>query len=255
MTSFTLAGFTAARRALGLVALSALFAAPVQAQSTLSDTQKKQVKELVREYILENPEIITEAVGLLQAKEEKAKAARVAAAIRANRAALFNPPEGTMLGNPKGDVTLVEFFDYNCGYCKQLFPRLTETLKEDPKVRLVVKEFPILGNPSVVAARAALASRKQNKYAAFHAALMGHRGSLSEESMMKIAADVKLDVKKLQADMKAPEINEVIARNHQLAQELGIEGTPAIVIGETLVPGALQKDHLKELVAAERKAK
>lgn len=233
--------------------LAAAFATPAFAQSALSDAQKKEVRGLVREYILANPEIITEAVQLLQEKEEKAKTAKVTAAIKSNRAALVNPPEGTVLGNPKGDVTVVEFFDYNCGYCKQLYPTLMDTVKEDGKIKLVVKEFPILGNPSVVASRAALAARKQNKYTEFHMAMLSHRGSLSEETIMKLAADVKLDVKKLQADMKAPEINEILTKNHALAQELGIEGTPAIVIGETLVPGALQKDHLQELIADARK--
>ncbi len=254
MQGLLTARLKAVGRGASLVALTALFAAPALAQSAFSEAQKKEVKALVREYILQNPEIVTEAVALLQEKEEKAKAGRVTAAINSNKAALFNPPEGTVLGNPKGDVTLVEFFDYNCGYCKQVFPTLMDTVKEDGKIKLVVKEFPILGNPSVVASRAALASRKQNKYTEFHTAMLSHRGSLTEESIMKIAADVKLDVKKLQADMKAPEINEILQRNHALAQQLGIEGTPAIVVGETLVPGALQKDHLKELIAAARKS-
>lgn len=233
---------------------AAAFAAPAFAQSgALSEAQKKEVRGLVREYILQNPEIITEAVQVLQAREEKQKGEKVTAAIKSNKAALTNPPEGTVLGNPKGDVTLVEFFDYNCGYCKQLYPTLMDTVKEDGKIKLVVKEFPILGNPSVIAARAALAARNQKKYAELHMAMLSHRGSLSEEVIMKLAADVKLDVKKLQADMKAPEINEILTKNHALAQELGIEGTPAIVIGETLVPGALQKDHLKELIADARK--
>jgi protein-disulfide isomerase len=242
------------RAAAGALALAGIVAAPAHAQNAaLSDAQKKEVRALVREYILANPEIITEAVSLLQEKEEKAKASKVVAAINANKAALFSPPEGTVLGNPKGDVTLVEFFDYNCGYCKQVYPTLMEALKEDGKVKLVVKEFPILGPGSVVASQAALASRKQNKYAQFHMALLSHRGQLNEDSIMKIAADIKLDVKKLREDMKAPEINDVLKKNHQLAQDLGIEGTPAIIVGETLVPGALQKDHLKELIADARK--
>ncbi len=253
MTSLFTDGYKRACRVAGIAAMAVVFTSPVLAQGAFSEAQKKEMKALVREYILENPEIISEAVALLQDKEEKAKAAGVVAAITKNKAALFNPPEGTVLGNPKGDVTLVEFFDYNCGYCKQVFPTLMETVKEDGKVKLVVKEFPILGNPSVVASRAALASRKQNKYTEFHTAMLSHRGSLTEETIMKIAADVKLDVKQLQADMKAPEINEVLSKNHQLAQALGIEGTPAIIVGETLVPGALQKDHLKELIAGARK--
>jgi protein-disulfide isomerase len=253
MLSFNLIGAKSAWRAAGFLAAIALVAPPAVAQAAFSDAQKKEMKALVREYILENPEIISEAVQLLQEKEEKAKASKVVAAITSNKAALFSPPEGTVLGNPKGDVTLVEFFDYNCGYCKQVYPTMMETLKEDGKIKLVMKEFPILGNPSVIASRAALASRKQNKYTEFHMAMLSHRGSLTEETIMKLAADVKLDVKKLQADMKAPEINEILAKNHQLAEALGIEGTPAIVVGETLVPGALQKDHLKELIADARK--
>ncbi|MGE3476700.1 MAG: DsbA family protein [Rhodospirillaceae bacterium] len=240
--------------AISALALSGLVTAPAFAQNAaLSDAQKKEVRALVREYILANPEIITEAVSLLQDKEEKAKASKVVAAINANKAALFTPPEATVIGNPKGDVTVVEFFDYNCGYCKQVYPTVMETLKEDGKIKLVLKEFPILGPGSVVASQAALAARKQNKYQDFHMAMLSHRGQLNEDSIMKIAADVKLDVKKLREDMKAPEITEILKKNHQLAQDLGIEGTPAIVVGETLVPGALQKDHLKELIADARK--
>ena len=245
-----------ARRAASLAVAASLLAAPALAASTtstLSDAQKKEVKALVREYILENPEIISEAVQILQDKEEKAKLAQVSAVITNNKAALFSPPEGTVLGNPKGDVTLVEFFDYNCGYCKQFYPTMMDTVKQDGKIKLVVKEFPILGNSSVAAARAALASRKQNQYTEFHMAMLSHKGSLTDDAIMKIAADVKLDVKKLQDDMKAPEINEIIMKNHQLAEQLGINGTPAMIVGETLVPGAIQKDHLQELIAAARK--
>jgi protein-disulfide isomerase len=247
--------FKTARRFVLFTSMAALLSTPAAAQNAgaLTEAQKKEIRGLVREYILQNPEIIPEAVQILQEREESKKTAQAVSAIRANKAALFSPPEGTVLGNPKGDVTVVEFFDYNCGYCKQVFPTMMETVKEDGKVKLVVKEFPILGNPSVVAARAALAARKQNKYAELHTAMLTHRGSLTEDTIMKLAADVKIDVKKLQVDMKAPEINEILARNHKLAQDLGIQGTPAIVIGETLVPGALQKDHLKELIADARK--
>ena len=254
MTSLFTDGYKRACRVAGIAAMAVVFTSPVLAQGAFSEAQKKEMKALVREYILENPEIISEAVALLQDKEEKAKAAGVVAAITKNKAALFNPPEGTVLGNPKGDVTLVEFFDYNCGYCKSLFPSLLETIKADGQVKLVLKEFPILGPSSIVASKAALASVKQNKYSEFHIALIGHKGALTEDSIMKVAKDVGLDVDRLQKDMKGDDIQKTIQRNEDLGKALQVNGTPAIVIGNTFVPGAISKDELKKLITEARKS-
>ena len=241
-----------------LLAPGALFpsmavAADSKAPSTLSPAQKAEFKGLVREYILENPEIISEAIDAMQAKETKAKADKQSAVVNARKQEIFNPAEGTIIGNPKGDVTVVEFFDYNCGYCKSMFQAIIEALKDDPKIRLVLKELPILGPSSVTAARAALAARKQDKYRDIHLALLSHKGGLNDDAIMQIAKGIGLDVKKLQADMQSPEITAIIAKNRNLADELGIDGTPALFIGSAFVPGAIQKDQLVELIASARK--
>ena len=237
-----------------LCAVVGLFSAPLRAEDKngLSSQQRGEVKNLVREYIFENPEIISEAIVALQAKEEQASAEKQAQALIVHRKALFDPSEDTVIGNPKGDVTVVEFFDYNCGYCKSMFPAVREILEEDDDLRMVMKEFPILGPASLVAARAALASREQGKYSELHMALLGHRGSLNQDVVVGIAKDIGLDVDKLLEDMKKPEINDILADNMALAQDLGISGTPALIVGETIVPGAIGKGQLRELIANAR---
>lgn len=239
---------------LALFAAIGVLAVPLVAQdkNRFSDQQRDQVKELVREYILENPEIISEAIMALQAREEEARADQQAAALSTHRNALLNPNENTIIGNPSGDVTVVEFFDYNCGYCKSMFPAVKEILEEDSDVRMVMKEFPILGPGSVIAARAALASREQGKYAELHMALLSHKGALNQNSVEAVAKNIGLNVEKLRVDMEKPEINEILGNNMALARDLGIEGTPALIIGKTLVPGAIGVDRLRNLIADER---
>ncbi|MBD24503.1 MAG: hypothetical protein CMG46_05795 [Candidatus Marinimicrobia bacterium] len=230
-------------------------AAPSCAQdkSAFSNNQREELKVLVREYILENPEIISEAIMALQVREERAKSEKQAQALTVHKTALLNPTEGTIIGNPDGDITVVEFFDYNCGYCKSMVPAIQEILEEDKNLRMVMKEFPILGQGSLIAARAALASHEQGKYEELHMALLSHKGPLNQQSVIKIANSIGIDVSKLVEDMKNPKINDVLAKNMALAQDLGIEGTPALVIGDTLVPGAIGKNRLLELIADARK--
>lgn len=222
-------------------------------QPALSPAQEDAVRALVREYILQHPEIITEAIKILQERERTQSADKSRQAIVALKSELFNDPAAPTLGNPKGDVTIVEFFDYRCGYCKQVAPAIAKLIEEDKNIRLVVKEFPILGPDSVIAARAALASVKQNKYAPFHWAMMGSKGQLDEAQIMRIAGQVGLDTKRLREDMAAGEIETAIKRTYGLAEALQIRGTPAFVIGEELVPGAVDIDALRSLVAKARK--
>ncbi len=160
-----------------------------------------------------------------------------------------------MLGNPDGDVTIVEFFDYQCGYCKTMAGPMRDLVKTDGKVRWVLKEFPILGPESMVAARASLAAHRQGKYETFHFTLMGLRGRLSEAAIWQAAAEAGLDIARLRQDMADPAIEALINTNYQLAQALQIEGTPAFAIGGTLVPGAAPKEHLSELVRRARAEK
>jgi protein-disulfide isomerase len=161
---------------------------------------------------------------------------------------IFHSGDDLVGGNPKGKVTLVEFFDYNCGYCKRAFPDVMKMIDGDKDLKLVMKEFPILGPGSVYAARAALASRKQGKYWNFHLAMMAHEGKIDEQVADRIAQATGLDVNKLRADMQADEVNQVISRNMQLADSLKIQGTPAFIIDETVIPGAVGFDALAAAV-------
>ena len=159
-----------------------------------------------------------------------------------------------MAGNPAGKVTVVEFFDYNCGYCKRSLPDVLKLIETDKDVKLVIKEFPILGPGSLVAAKAAVAARRQGKYWEFHLALMNEKGAIDEARVFEVAKTVGLDGAKLRRDMEDPEIAKIIARNHTTAEALGIQGTPAFVIDQTLVPGALGFEALTGAVAAVREA-
>lgn len=226
---------------------------PARAAEALSAAQKDEVKKLVREYIMENPAIISEAINALEAQADKAKIDKRAGVVLSRRQELLNPVEGTILGNPKGDVTVTEFFDYNCGYCKSMFPSVVELLKEDPKLRLVMKEYPILGPGSLTASRAALASRKQGKWADFHLALMGYKGQVSDSIIMVIAQNIGLDTKKLQEDMKDQAITDILIKNHSLADELAIDGTPQLIVGGNFLPGAVPKSELVAAIAQARK--
>jgi protein-disulfide isomerase len=236
-------------------ALAALLALPAAAQdkSAFTPAQKEQLKVLVREYLLENPEVLTEAIGKLQEKEEAKKNAERAAVIAQYKQDLYTPKENTVIGNLQGDVTIVEFFDYNCGYCKSMFADMLSVMKADGKIKVVTKEFPILGPGSVTASKAALASRTQRKYAEFHQALLNYKGGLNEAAINTVAKGVGLNVEKLQEDMKDPELDKIIDRNKMVAQELGVTGTPALLVGDTFVGGAIDKDRLTSLVAAARK--
>ncbi len=151
-------------------------------------------------------------------------------------------------------MTVVEFFDYNCPYCKRAMPEIDALLAEDGNIRLVLREWPILSEGSAIAARAALAARKQNKYAELHNALMGARAKLDEQSVLRIAGEVGLDVEQLKVDMQSPEVEEHIATSLRLAEALGFNGTPSFVVGDQLIPGFVEKAQLAEVVAAARAA-
>ena len=222
--------------AVAAVALGASFASAAQAgDDALTPAQEDAVRALARQVILDDPEIIAAALERLRGKRQ-AEARKDAIAAHADQ--LFSDPKSPVLGNPDGDVTLVEFFDYQCGYCRAVFPVVMEALEEDGEVRLVMKEFPILGPGSGYAARAALAARGQGRYAGFHGALMSLRGPLSEAAVDAAARDAGLDLKRLKVDMAAPAVDEQIAATMALARALTIDGTPAFVIGGALIQGA-----------------
>jgi protein-disulfide isomerase len=244
------------RRLAGLTFAALIMLAHPQARAdgALSPAQAESVRESVRDYIRENPEIIEEALQALQERSAAEAEMRTRQTIAALQDDLFHHPDAPVGGNPDGDVTLVEFFDYRCGYCKRVHPTVQELLARDSNIRLVYKELPILGADSVFAARAALAAHRQDpaKYSQLHDALMETRGSLDEASVMQIAAEVGLDPARLRQDMAAPEIDAAFQRNFRLAQALEISGTPSFVVGDTLVPGVASLETFQQLVARAR---
>ena len=220
------------------------FAQSVPAQSMTDD----QVKQLALEAILENPEIIMQAVAILQ-QREKEQAASGANTVRLE---VESDPNAPNLGNPEGDVTVVEFFDYNCPYCRSAGQTVQALLAADENVRVIYREWPILGDDSVMAARAALAAREQGKYEAFHWALMNGEGRVTEALIFKVARDLGMDVAQLEADMVSPAVEAHIALSNALAQQLGFTGTPAFIVGDKIAPGMLNLDEIAMLVAEAR---
>ncbi len=238
-----------------VLAVCVLGASPAAAaEDALSPGQQRAVEEVVRDYLRRNPEVLLEAIEAMRAKRDAEQQATVRKNLVSLRGDLENDPTSPVGGNPRGDVTIVEFFDYQCPYCKRVFPAVQTLLKTDGNIRYVFKEFPILGPQSVVAARAALAAWKldRDRYVPFHTALMQSKGRLSERKILDVAAEIGLDVERLRAAMADPGIDKVLARNAELARALDINGTPAFVIGENVVPGAVDLDTLTALVSAAR---
>ncbi|HEX9789348.1 MAG TPA: DsbA family protein [Kiloniellales bacterium] len=214
--------------------------------------QAQGIESIVREYLLAHPEVLVEALTEYQKRQKLAEEELRQQAIAARFQELTEDPAAPVLGNPEGDVVVIEFFDYRCPYCKKVAEMVRDAVADDGKVRLVMKEFPILGPQSVQAARAALAAALQNKYEAFHFALMLQPGDMSDIHIETIAGQVGLDVPRLRSDMKSPEIAAAIERNIALAEMVGIRGTPAFVIGKTLVPGAIDAETFRQLIAEAR---
>lgn len=212
---------------------------------------RRAFEGVVREYLLKNPAIIREAMQALRVQEEAEEQAATTQALEQYRAQLLLGEHSPIAGNPNGDITVVQFFDYNCGYCKRVVPAVAAVIKNDPNVRVVYKEFAILGPQSIVAARAALAARRQGKYHEFHVALMSAKQA-DAGSVAAICQHLDLDYAKLVKDMADPEITEELERNYRLATALGIRGTPAFVIGDRLVPGAVDERAITEIIVAER---
>ena len=222
--------------------------------ATADGMDEDRIKELVLEAIRENPGIVFEAAQLFEQQQQALQAQAAAQVLDTEKATLENDPNAPVLGNPDGDVTVVEFFDYNCPYCRRVKPEMEALLAADPNVRVVYREWPILGDGSVFAARAALASRNQGKYEEFHWAMMQLKERAEEASILRTAEDIGLDVAQLRSDMNGPEIEEHIQTSMRLAQSLGFSGTPSFVIGDSLAPGLIQADQMIELVDQARAA-
>jgi protein-disulfide isomerase len=236
-----------ARRGLSKIVLATVLAAFPVTTVAAQELNEADIKRLALEAILEKPEILIEALSILQERENVALAEAQTDALSELRDDFEqNAP---IFGNLDGSVTLVEFFDYNCGYCRRAAPEVKAVLEASKDVRIIYREFPILGPGSEVAARASLAARNQGKYQQFHEAMMALNGQAVEASVMKIAGDVGLDLEVLKTDMQSELVNEHIAASLRLAEALGITGTPTFVLGDEIIPGVIERGTLLEKIA------
>lgn len=241
--------------AAALVAALMAFALPQASRAAeFSKAQTTEIEKVVRDYLLKNPEVIEEAIQELQKRQQAAEAAKHKDAVKTHAEQLFSSQDQVVLGNPKGNVTFVEFFDYNCGYCKRAMTDMLTLLKTDPELKILLKEFPVLGEASVEAARVAMAVRAQapKRYLEFHTKLMGARGRANEASALAVAKEMGLDIPRVRKDMKDPEVEKALRQDFALAQALGLNGTPSYVIGDEVVVGAVGLDTLKQNIAKAR---
>lgn len=210
------------------------------------------IDQQISQYLKNHPDEVMAALQQAQANEERRQMVAAQQALELQQDQIFNNPADPVLGNQQGDVTVVEFFDYRCPYCKRVAGSLMALLKDDPNVKLVFKELPILGPDSVVAAKIALAAHRQGKYEQVHMAFMAHKGSFDEAALLDLAASLGVDRAKLVADMQDPAVLGLLQTNNSLATALGITGTPGFLFGKQLVPGAVSLDDMKKLVSSAR---
>ena len=217
--------------------------------ASLTFAQDTDLEKKVLEIIRNNPEIIMEAIKILQAKDAKNKQEQADQNIKSNKQRLEDDKNAPILGNPNGEIIIVEFFDYNCGYCRRAFKTIMNLIADNNAVKVVMRELPILGDASVFTAKASLASQKQQKYEEFHVVLMNNRSRNTEKSVLKIAKKIGMDIDQLQLDMNSSFVLDHIEESQKLSESLGISGTPAFVFGEKIVPGAIDLQAMKDLVA------
>jgi protein-disulfide isomerase len=237
-----------------LIAL-ACFGVPTAAPAqSFTDNQRSDIETIVKNYLIAHPEVLEEAMNELSKRQAAAEEQKHQDSIAKNAEAIFNSPRGVVLGNKDGDVTFVEFFDYNCGYCKRAMADMLDLLKNDHKLKVVLKEFPVLSEGSVEAAKVAVAARMQDpsKYLDFHTKLLGGRGPADKARAMAAAKDAGYDTARIEKDLSNPEVKATIEENFKLAEEMGLNGTPSYVIGKQVVVGAVGLDGLKEKIGIAR---
>jgi len=234
--------FSIPRLTAAVCAALLIAAVPLTARAAeFSKAQRTDIERIVHDYLVAHPEVLQEAMSELEKRQQAADTEKHKAAVKAHAKALFDSPDQVVLGNPNGNVTFVEFFDYNCGYCKRAMSDMLTLMKDDPKLKVVLKEFPVLGPGSVEAARVAVAVRMlaPKKYLEFHTKLLGGRGHADGARALAVAKDIGLDMDRLQKDMKSPEVQKTLQQDFKLAEALGLNGTPSYVIGDDVVVGAI----------------
>ena len=239
-----------------LFALALCVTPPAASAETFSDGQRGEIESIIKNYLVTHPEVLEEAMAELSKRQAAAETEKHEASIAKEAETIFNSPRGVVLGNKDGDVTFVEFFDYNCGYCKRAMADMLELMKTDPKLKVVLKEFPVLSEGSVEAAKVAVAVRMQDpggkKYLDFHQKLLGGRGQADKAHAMAAAKDAGFDIARIEKDLASPEVRATIEENFKLAEDMGMNGTPSYVIGKQVVVGAVGLDGLKEKIGIAR---
>ena len=238
-------------QAVALLGTLAMAPAAMAQGAVFTDQQKQAIGEIVKDYLLKNPEVLTEVIAELEKRQSEAQQVAQAGAGEETRQTPLTAPHSYVVGNPSGDVTLVEFFDYNCGYCKKALADVQTLMKSDPKLRVVLKDFPVLGPDSVEASRVALAVKNQlqgQKLFDYHVKVMDTRGRVNGERAMTVAKEMGVDMGRLQKDVESAEIRNALQENMALGDKLSLSGTPAFIVGETVIPGAVGLEPLKQLV-------
>jgi protein-disulfide isomerase len=227
------------------------------APEAFSAAQAREIENIVKNYLVQHPEVLQEAMEALDRRQKEAEAEKARVTIKDNKTSIFNSSHQVVLGNPQGKVTMVEFFDYNCAFCKRALADMLDLLKTDSDLRFVLKEFPVLGPGSVEAAHVAVAARMQDptgkKYIEFHQKLLGGRGPADKMRALAVAKDVGFDMARLEKDMNSDEAKVTIEENMKLADALGVTGTPTYVVGDEVVVGAVGLDELRAKIKTERK--
>ena len=218
---------------------------PSLARADLDATDRATLNSIIENFIRNNPEIVRDTLIALAAREEAERKQTGLAKVRDDQG-------DPVMGNANGTITLYEFSDYNCGYCKRVFEPIQQLVRDNPDVRLVIKEFPILSQSSLVAAKAAIAAEMQGKFGDYHIAMMTYRGQITDAVVMRMVAQAGLDIEQLKSDMESPKTMAIIQRTREAAAALEINGTPGLVVGDTVVPGAIGLDELVKLIAEER---
>jgi len=239
-----------------LVATIAIAGASVAYAQDFSASQKSEIEKIIKNYLTANPELLEEMSAELQKRQAVAEEAKHKAAVEKHADLIFKSPRGVIIGNQNGDVNFVEFFDYNCGYCKKAMTDMLDLMKTDSKLRVVLKEFPVLGPGSMEAAQVAVAVRMQDptgkKYLDFHQKLLGSRGQADKARALAAAKDAGLDMARLEKDLTSPEIKATLEENFKIAEDMGLNGTPSYVIGKGVVVGAVGIEGLSKKISEAR---
>lgn len=250
LTSFVLLGGLGLPAAVAQTNPPAPAAAPAPT-ALFSDAQRQAIEAIVKDYLVKNPDVLQEAIAEGERRQQETQKLAQASALKDSREALVNSPHGIVVGNPTGDVTMVEFFDYNCGYCRKALGDIQALIKGDPKLRVVLKDFPVLGAESLEASKIALAAKQQlkgDKLFEFHTKLLETKGRVNGDRALAVGKEMGLDVAKLSKDAQGAEVKAALSENVGLGDKLGLSGTPAFIIGDEIIPGAVGVDPIRKTI-------